>query len=93
MAVALSLLLSFTGLLALGAGLDRHQRHLFGRQLPGWSVKALRLAAAACLILAPVPWALERGAAMALVTWLFCGLPVVGLVVAGLMTLDAERRR
>lgn len=86
MGVLVSLVLTFLALGLFAVAMARHQRYALGRVLSSRTVRLLRVAAWLLLAAAPLPWMAERGALMSLVTWLFCGLPVMGLAVAAALT-------
>jgi hypothetical protein len=93
MAVAASCLITLAGLVLYALTKARHQRQVFGRPAEGGRAALLRILAAVVVALGPTPWVAAQGAPMALVTWLFCAVPLVGLAVAGVFTWLDERRR
>ncbi len=92
MGVALSCLLTFASLVLFALAMRRHHRQAFGRDPAPRAVLAYRLAATVLIVLAPAPWMLERGPYMGFVTWMFCGVPLVGLAAVALFTALAARR-
>ena len=93
MGVALSMAMTILALALTGLAIPRHHGQAFGRPAGPDRARMFALAAAVMAAAAPVPWAAERGAAMGLVTWLFCATPLAGLVVAAMFTwLDSRRR-
>lgn len=93
MGVALSCLLTVAALTLFALAMDKHHRQATGRA-PTLRVKRLlQIAAAALTVLAPIPWIAQEGPTMALVTWVFCGTPLAGLVVVGLFSWAGERAR
>jgi hypothetical protein len=93
MGVTLSMLLSVAALVLFALAMTRHHRQLFGR--PPSARGALAYRALGCLLIlaAPLPWVAQTGPTMALVTWLFCGLPLAGVAVVATFTALAALRR
>jgi len=81
LALILTLLLTLGGLAAFALAMTRHHRQLLGRPPTPRAARLLRLLGWALVIAAPLPWMAVHGAWMALVAWIFCGVPVVGLAV------------
>jgi len=90
---AVSTLASFAALALFALAMDRHHRQAFGRPPSRRTAVALRAFGVLLLLLAPLPWLASQEADIALVTWLFCALPLAGLAAVGLFTWLGERRR
>ena len=90
MAVALSMLISLVALTLFALATTRHHRQIFGRAPSARIALVYRALGTLLIVAAPLPWMAEAGAAMALVTWLFCGLPLAGVVVVAMFTALSE---
>jgi len=90
-AVALSMLLSLAALALFALATGRHYRQVFGRLPTARQKLAYRVLASLLLVAAPLPWIAETRPAIALVTWLFCGLPLAGVIVVAMFTALPHR--
>ena len=89
--IGASALLTCLSLMLFALAIKRHHRQVFG-QIPARSrILLLRTAATIALCLAPIPWIARDGLGMSLVTWLFCALPLVGIVVVLLLAYLSPR--
>jgi hypothetical protein len=86
MGVAVSMLLSVAAVALFALAMARHHRQLFGHAPSTGVARACRLLGTLLIAAAPLPWIAQTGPAMALVTWLFCGLPLAALVVVAAFT-------
>lgn len=86
MGVTLSILLSVAALALFALAMTRHHRQAFGRRPTPGAKRAYSVAGAVTIALSPVPWIVQTSPAMALVTWLFCGVPLAALVVVAAFT-------
>ncbi|WP_220815401.1 DUF3325 domain-containing protein [Pseudomonas paralcaligenes] len=84
-----ALALSFVGLLALAAAMDRHQRDLAGRTFAARSGRLLRVAGWLLLMASTLPMVARWGALTGLLLWgALISLPAIALVLA--ITLRAR---
>jgi hypothetical protein len=84
LALVLTLLLTLGALALFALAMARHHRRLFGRPPSARLARGLRALGWTILIAAPLPWMAVHGAWIALVAWIFCGVPVVGLAVVAI---------
>lgn len=92
MGVVVSCVLTFSALALIALAMTKHHRQAFGRAPAAGVALALRIAGGGPLCLAPIPWMRDRGPTVSLVTWIFCGLPLAGLVAVGLFTALGAKR-
>ena len=86
MGVAVSMLLSVVALALFALAMARHHRQLFGHPPSARAAVAYRAAGSILIVAAPLAWMIQVGPTMALVTWLFCGLPLAGVIVVAAFT-------
>jgi hypothetical protein len=89
--IGASALLTCVSLILFALAIKRHHRQAFGRIPARSRIWLLRTAATITLCMAPIPWIVRDGLGMSLVTWLFCALPLVGIVVVLLLAYLPQR--
>jgi hypothetical protein len=91
MALVLTLLITLAALASFALAMARHHRHVFGAPPSPGRRLVLRTLGWILLVAAPLPWMGSHGWLVALVAWLFCGVPVVGLAVVAFTAFTPER--